>query len=304
MDIASLVLLSRIPGVGPRRIRVLVERFGDPAAVFGRTVEELVRGAPIDEHTARAVLRAGCRQAGELRAGVERKLEALRRLGGRVVTLWDPSYPPLLSKIHNPPPLLYVRGPLCSGAEARMLAVVGTRRPTAYAIGCARTFALALGEAGFTVVSGLARGIDTAAHAAALDAGGRTIGILGSGVDVIYPPENAPLAERMAREGALMSEFEPGTGPRASNFPRRNRIISGLCLGTLVIETGVRGGAMITASLALEQNREVFAVPSAVDPQTASGTNLLIRRGEALLVERPQEILRELEPLLGSSPQP
>jgi DNA processing protein len=179
-----------------------------------------------------------------------------------------------------------------------MLAIVGTRQPTPYGARCAQEFSRSLAAAGFTVVSGLARGIDTLAHQAALEAGGRTIGILGSGVDVIYPPENGALADHIVERGALISELEMGSRPHAAHFPRRNRIISGMCIGTLVVETGPRGGAMITAAMALEQNREVFAIPSAVDLQRPSGTNLLIKRGEALLVERPEELMHELEPFL------
>ena len=300
MDIPSLIALSRVAGVGPRRLRLLVDRFGDAAAVFDRTLGELLQVTGLDARTARAITFAGPRYSADARTAIIRRLERLQQRGGVVVTLWDSAYPSALRAIHDAPPLLFVRGSIVA-SDRRMLAIVGTRRPSPYGISCAREFSLQLAAAGFTVVSGLARGIDTLAHSGALEAGGYTIGILGSGIDVIYPPENISLAERVVQRGAIVSELEPGSQPHASHFPRRNRIISGLTIGTLVIETGPRGGAMITASLALEQNREVFAVPSGVDPRTPSGTNLLIKRGEALLVESPEDIVRELGLLIRDS---
>jgi len=298
MDIPSLILLGRVSGVGSRRLRILIDHFRDPLAALHCSARELTQVPEIDEPTRRAILRAGLRPSEEARRTIEEQLARLSAMGGTVLTLWDHAYPPRLAAIHDAPPLLYVRGDIPATHHSWMLAIVGTRHPSPYGAYWAREFSLWLGNAGFTVVSGLARGIDTLAHQAALDAGSHTIGILGSGIDVIYPPENAPLAERIIEHGAIISEFEMGSRPHAAHFPQRNRIISGMCIGTLVIETGRRGGAMITASMALEQNREVFAVPASLDARTMNGTNLLIKRGEALLVERPQELLEVLQPLL------
>ncbi len=239
-----------------------------------------------------------------LRHGVPRESAAyaadqLRRLekaGGRMVTLWDAEYPGLLKSIYDPPPFLFLVGALDPRAAA--VAVVGTRNPSAYGMRVAERFAMDLASRGITIVSGLARGVDTVAHGSALKAGGRTIAIIGSGIDIIYPTENTGLAHRICAKGALVSEFAMGTKPDAMNFPQRNRIISGMSLGTVVVETGVEGGAMITARLALDQNREVFAVPSPVTPGGRSGTNLLIREGNATLIETADDVLRELAPRL------
>ena len=214
-----------------------------------------------------------------------------------MVTFWDAEYPDPLKRIYDPPPFLFMNGAL-RPQDAAAIAVVGTRNPTAYGTHVAQRFAADLAGKGLTVVSGLARGIDTVAHWAALRAGGRTAAIIGSGIDVIYPTENADLARRLANQGALISEFTMGAKPDAVNFPQRNRIISGMSLGTVVIETGVEGGAMITARSALDQNREVFAVPSPLSPAGRSGTNLLIREGSATLVESIDDILQELAPKL------
>jgi DNA processing protein len=178
------------------------------------------------------------------------------------------------------------------------VAIVGTRSPSVYGKQMAEQFAAGLASMGITVISGLARGIDTVAHSAALKAGGRTIPVIGSGIDVIYPPENRQLVDRILEAGALVSEFEMGAKPDAGNFPRRNRIISGISLGTVVVETGANGGAMITATTALDQNRDVFAIPSAVNSKIRSGANLLIKDGRALLVETVDDILEELGPRL------
>ncbi|HEX9006493.1 MAG TPA: DNA-processing protein DprA, partial [Bacteroidota bacterium] len=212
--------------------------------------------------------------------------------------LWDEEYPPHLRAIYDPPPLLFVRGTI-EPSDASSVALVGTRAPSAYGLQAAQRFAAGLARLGVAVVSGLARGIDTAAHAAALGAGGRTLAVIGSGIDVPYPPENRGLAARIAACGAVVSEYPMGTKPDAGNFPRRNRIISGITLGTVVVETAVDGGAMITARTALDQNREVFAYPAAVREGTAAGTNRLIREGKALLVESVDDVLAEFGSRLG-----
>ncbi|MGB6031844.1 MAG: DNA-processing protein DprA, partial [Bacteroidota bacterium] len=183
-------------------------------------------------------------------------------------------------------------------ADAYSIAIVGTRRPSAYGAKITERFARELAGRGITVVSGLARGIDTHAHCATVGLRGRTVAVIGSGVDVVYPPENLRLVGRILQGGAILSEFDMGARPDAKNFPRRNRIISGMTLGTLVVETGVDGGAMITAGMALDQNREVFAVPCPVTGTSRSGTNFLIKNGRAMLVESVDDLLQELGPRL------
>jgi DNA processing protein len=226
---------------------------------------------------------------------VDAKLLRLARSGDSTVTLWDPGYPSLLRVIYDPPPLLFVRGSLAR-IEEPAVAVIGTRSASPYGTLLAERLAAGLAEHRITVVSGLARGIDTTAHRAALASGGTTVAIIGSGLDRIYPAENIPLSARIARTGAIISEYAPGTPPCAMHFPRRNRIISGLTLGTIVVETGIKGGAMITAGLAFDQNREVFAFPAPVDLGRPAGTNRLIREGRALLVESVEDVLEEFAP--------
>ena len=211
-----------------------------------------------------------------------------------MVLLGQSGYPRLLSEIPSPPPLLFYKGSLES-LDSRVIAIVGSRKATLAGTDIARTLARGLAARGFTVVSGLARGIDTAAHRGCLDAGGRTIAILGSGIDVIYPRENSGLAESISRAGAVVTELLPGTQPLRQNFPQRNRIISGLALGTVIVEAGESSGALITAGYALDQNRSVFAVPATPGCSRTRGTNRLLREG-ARLVETVDDILEEVYP--------
>lgn len=223
--------------------------------------------------------------------------KAMEGEGIALTALCEADYPVLLREIASPPPLLFTRGAILP-RDRRGLAIVGSRKPTLAGVGMARTLARDLAAAGFTIVSGLARGIDTAAHLGALEAGGRTIAVLGSGIDAIYPPENCELAMRIAASGAVVTEFGPGSGPLKWNFPRRNRLISGLALGTIVIEAGERSGALITAGFALEQNRTVFAVPGSPGFARSKGTNGLIKQG-ACLVETAEDVLKEIAPQTG-----
>ena len=298
VDPCTLLLLSKIPGIGIIRLRSLVNHFGDPARIFQATPRELVAVEGIEEKTALAIARF-CRSAdmGALRRTLDDQMHRLQRTGGRIVSLWDKDYPSNLKKIYDPPIVLFVRGSF-DPKDAYSIAVVGTRDPSPYGIHWAERFATELARKGLPVISGLARGIDTAAHAAALRAHGRTIAVIGSGIDRIYPSENGPLAERISRAGAVVSEYEMGAKPDAVNFPRRNRIISGIAIATLVAETGVEGGAMITATTALDQNRDVFAIPFAINEKRKSGTNLLIRESKAMLVECVDDIVAELAPRL------
>lgn len=267
--------LRLIRGVGGVRFARLVEAFGSPQAVLAAPVRELaaVRGVP--RRVAQDIADRRYEQDPER---VWRRLEAI---GARVLTLADADYPPLLKAVYAPPPVLFLRGEL-GPVRPGGVAVVGSRRASAYGRRVAEELGRDLARAGVSVVSGLARGIDRCAHAAALAAGGHSVGVLGCGLDVAYPPEHAELMEELARRGALLSEYPPGTEPRAGHFPVRNRIISGLCRA-VVVEAGLRSGALITARHALDQGREVFAVPGPVGSPGAAGCNELIRQGAGLL---------------------
>jgi DNA processing protein len=220
-------------------------------------------------------------------------LEAFVKSGARLVTLLDDAYPPLLKEIPDPPPYLYLKGELPPPAQT--IAVVGSRRASDYGLAATRRLTADLSASGVTIVSGLAQGIDAAAHKAALQSGGATIGVLGCGIDIVYPSANRNLYREMAEHGAIVTEFAPGTPPEAPNFPRRNRIISGLSRGVLVVEAAERSGSLITARFALEQGREVFAVPGSINSQASRGANCLIKQG-AKLVESVADIIAELSP--------
>ena len=231
-----------------------------------------------------------------------RELARLHNSQITVLTLVDPDYPHHLRWIADPPLVLYIRGAF-QPADHLALAVVGSRKPSNYGKAMTQRFSTELVQHGFTVVSGLARGIDSIAHQSTLQAGGRTLAVLGSGINVIYPPENSRLVETISDHGAVLSEFPLDTKPDRWNFPRRNRIISGLSLGTLVVEAAVNSGALLTARHALEQGREVFAVPGRVDVPSSQGTHKLIKSG-AKLVEGIDDILEEFPDIVQSSPAP
>ncbi|MDZ7374166.1 MAG: DNA-processing protein DprA [candidate division KSB1 bacterium] len=292
MDVEGLLTLLCVPGLGPRRILALVGKLGSPAAVLKASLAELCRVDGID----RTLAERTKTEANPLFA--QEQIRRAQQLGVQFVTYWDPEYPKALKQIPDPPPLLYCKGTLKSEKET-FLAVVGTRTPTAYGRVMTEKLCRELAERGLTIVSGLARGVDTIAHRAALQAGGRTVAVLGSGLDVIYPGENTDLARKIAAQGALLTEFPLGAQPDAPNFPRRNRIIAGMCVGTLVVEAGDKSGALITARYALEQGREVFAVPGNVTSEKSRGTNRLIKEG-AKLVESADDILDEIRPQLPS----
>jgi DNA processing protein len=217
--------------------------------------------------------------------------------------LWDNEYPSLLKKIYDPPVFLFVRGKFTE-EDRYAIGIVGTRHATAYGRSMAERFTKELTQIGITIVSGLARGIDTVAHTTALSSGGRTIAVIGSALDNIYPPENKKLCDRIEEHGAVVSEFFMGTEIDPGNFPRRNRVISGLSLGTLIVESDLTGGAMITASTALDQNRELFSIPGPLVEKKSAGTNSLIKNGRAKLVQSVDDIIEELEvplrPILAS----
>jgi DNA processing protein len=223
---------------------------------------------------------------------IERDLEWQAKPGNRIMTCRDPGYPALLQEISDPPPLLYIHGNV-EVLQEPQLAMVGSRNPTAAGRQTAIDFARHLAAAGLVITSGLALGIDAAGHQGALDAGAPTVAVTGTGLDRVYPAKNRDLAYQIAEAGALVSEFPPGTPPRAEHFPRRNRIISGLSLGTLVVEAAIRSGSLISARYALEQGREVFAIPGSIHNPLARGCHHLIRQG-AKLVETAQDIMDEL----------
>jgi DNA processing protein len=292
IDLFHLLCLSSISRLGPVRLRALIEAIGSAEGALRLSAKELTSVAGIDRQLADAI--AHCR--GE--AFARDQLQRARLHSARIVTLWDPGYPPLLKTIHDPPILLYIQGTLPQNGVLA-LALVGTRRPSPYGQAVAERFGRELGRLGIAVVSGLARGIDTIAHRATLDAGGCAIAVVGSGLDVSYPPENRYLQSEIGRRGAVLSELPMGAKPHAAHFPRRNRIISGLSAGCILVESDARGGGMITASCALDQNREVFAVPGTIVDKTSAGTNTLIRDGRAKLIQSIDDVLAEFSLVAG-----
>ena len=279
--------LVRTTGIGPVSYRQLIARFGTAQAAIDALPLLARRGGGRIPQIAEASL-------------VEREMAATARLGARYLFLGDADYPPLLAELETAPPALIVQGDIARATQP-CIAVVGARNASAAACRFARLLALHLAEEGVTVVSGVARGIDTAAHGGALDGGGNaegnggTIGVIASGIDIAYPPENAALQARIAAEGLLIAEQPPGTEPKARNFPSRNRIIAGLAIGTVVVEAVPKSGSLITARLAAESGREVMAVPgSPLDPR-AQGCNLLIRDG-ATLIQSAADILEQIRP--------
>jgi DNA processing protein len=282
--LASWLQLSLTPGIGPVTFQRLLRQFGLPQAVLARARAELAAFA------APAVLAA--LDSAEVAQGVARSLTWASQPGHWVITLADDIYPRLLLEIADPPPLLYARGRV-ELLQRSALAIVGSRNATLQGEANAQTLARALSEAGLTIVSGLALGIDAAAHRGGLAGPGSTIAVLGTGIDVVYPSRNAPLAAEIAERGLLVSEFPLGTAPAAQNFPRRNRLISGLARGCLVVEAALASGSLITARAAADQGREVFAIPGSIHSPLAKGCHSLIKSG-AKLVESAEDVLAEL----------
>ncbi len=282
--------LIRSENIGPASFCTLINRYGG--------AKDALEALP--ELSARGGMRRKINIAPERE--IERELKAARKIGARFIALGETGYPPLLRHIHGAPPILCVKGNL-DLFQNPALAIVGARNASAIGLKLARTMAAGMAQAGYTIVSGLARGIDTAAHHASLDSG--TISVLAGGLDIIYPPENKPLYERIGADGLLVSEMGLGFKPRARDFPRRNRIVSGLSAGTLVIEAARRSGSLITSRLAHEQNREVFAVPGSPADPRAAGTNALIKQG-ATLTCSAADILEVLSPITADlfSPSP
>jgi DNA processing protein len=287
-EIFFWLALSLIPGVGSTLMRRLLDQFQTPEAVFHVPMKELLKIEGLGSKVAEEI------RKGPLKKVVEKELYLLREVGGRVITLKDEEYPKRLRDIYDPPPLLYIKGELKKEDEFAV-SVVGSRKTTPYGRWFTEKVSQELARQGVTIVSGMARGIDSLAHWGAISGGGRTIAVLGCGVDVIYPSENRNLFTKIIDHGAILSEFPMGSPPEGGHFPRRNRIISGLSFGVVVVQASEKSGSLITAGYALEQGREVFAVPGNVGTEGSRGTHRLIKEG-AKLVETSEDILEELLP--------
>jgi DNA processing protein len=280
----ALVGLNMFSSIGSVRLEKMLACFGAPENIFKVSSEELQASCGMEKAVAERIAKAKPQD-------IEKELDRAARLGVEVVAIGDEGYPGNLQKIPAAPIVLYIKGKL-KAEDSLSIALVGARSASFYGLSSAEKFAQDLSIRGFTVVSGMARGIDTYAHRGALKAGGRTIAVLGSGFDNIYPPENRSLAGEIALQGAVVSEFPLSAPPKRENFPRRNRLISGLSLGVFVVEASRNSGALITADFALEQGREVFALPGNVGLENSSGTNELIKQG-AKLVTCADDILEE-----------
>jgi DNA processing protein len=301
--LTNLYTLLSIEGIGPAKVRSLLAKFRSTENILSADYNSLLNVDGISSNLAKR-LQSANRNHQDVKEWLEVELSNLEKLNAEIITVWDESYPKILKNIYDPPLILQVKGSLLE-ADDYSIAMVGTRMPTNYGKVQAERIAAGLAEQNITVVSGMARGIDSISHSAALKQGGRTIAVVGSGLDVIYPPENNKLFKKISESGAVISEYILGTKPDAVNFPKRNRIISGISLGCIIVETGIAGGAMQTARFALDQNREVFAVPGNVGVKQADGTNQLIQRGEAELITSADDVLLELElklkPVLGKN---
>ncbi|MBC7853030.1 MAG: DNA-protecting protein DprA [Pirellulaceae bacterium] len=293
--LAAELRLCMVSGVGPRIRKALLERFGTAADVFRAAPSELREVDGVGPKLLRALV------AAEREIDVEKEIAFCREKQITLLLETAPAYPRVLKEIHDPPGVLFVRGEVHE-TDALAVAIVGTRHATAYGLAQAERLASGLAHAGYTIISGLARGIDAAAHSAAMKAGGRTIAVLGGGVLDVYPPEHERLAQQVMEHGAILSESHPLAPPLAGSFPQRNRIISGMSLGVIVVEASDRSGALITARLAMEQGREVFAVPGRVDSRNSRGCHKLIRDG-AKLTETVDDVLEEFGPLVAAAPR-
>jgi len=282
----ALVALNLTEGIGSARLKKLIDNFGSPENIFSASIKELSQVLGAGEGLARKI-------ASLRKEAVARELALARKLGLKIVTIKDKGYPDNLKDIPGAPVVLYVKGEIIP-EDNFAIAMVGSRRASFYGLSQAQDFAFGLAGQGFTIVSGLARGIDTYSHKGALKAGKRTIAVIGSGFNYLYPQENIRLAEEISENGAVISEFPLDAMPLPRNFPRRNRLISGMSLGVLVVEAAKNSGALITADFALEQGREVFAIPGKIDSENSFGSNELIKQG-AKLVTNLNDILEEFD---------
>lgn len=290
-QLAPWVALTRVKGLGCASFKKLAAHFSDPTRAFSASATELAEIEGLGREAVDGLRGFTAWQE------VDEELRRVRAAGVSLVTFADPRYPARLRAIADPPPLLYVKGELGS-EDDKAVAIVGSRSASEYGRRVARDLARGLSALGFTVISGMARGIDGTAHETALACGGRTLAVLGSGVDRPYPPEHAMLYERIVAQGAVLSELPVGARPMAFNFPARNRLISGLALGVVIVEATEKSGSLITAALAVEQGREVFAVPGEVGLSRSRGAHQLIRQG-AKLVETVNDIVEEVAPQLA-----
>lgn len=294
----AFIALNMISGIGPVRLRKLLAIFETPECVLSAKASALRNVQGIGRDTADLIIHW------EKTVDLNAELARIREFGANVVTQSSPEYPAALREIHDPPIVLYVWGSLTANAanDRTAIGIVGSRRTSHYGLECAKKLSYQLAYAGLTVISGLARGIDTAAHQGALAAKGRTIAIIGAGLNKLYPPENQALAEKIAETGAVISEYPMDRPADRQTFPYRNRIVSGWSAGTLVIEAGFNSGAIITANQAIEQGRNVYAVPGQIDRPTSAGSNRLIQQGAKLVVSA-SDILDDLEMLLPEMPE-
>src|SRR5215472_2321237 len=284
----SWIALNMTPGIGPRAAARLLERFGSAESVFAATRAELEQLRLLPEAIDSIMAR-------DLHQRAAAEIKEVRALGADLLVLDDGVYPALLREIYDPPLVLYLKGAWSECLDRPCVAIVGSRRCSTYGQNAALMLARDLAQRGVTIVSGFARGIDAAAHRGALEAGGRTVAVLGTGIEASYPRENRQLAQDiLAGGGAIVTQFPLATPPISENFPYRNRIISGLSLGVVVVEAAENSGSLITARLAIEQNREVFAVPGNITSRNSFGTNYLIKGAGAKLVQQWQDVASEL----------
>jgi DNA processing protein len=291
----AYIALNMVPKIGPIRVKRLLEAFGSPSAVLSAPLDHLQSVRGMGQDAAKSL------REWESLVDLPGELALVREAGAKVLTLASPDYPTLLREIHDPPTVLYILGDILE-RDRHAIGVIGTRKPSHYATDCAKKLSYQLAYAGVTVVSGLARGIDTAAHQAALAAKGRTIGVLGSGLLEFYPPENRTLADKIATSGAVVTEFSMRVKADRQTFPMRNRIISGCSFGVLVVEAGANSGALISANQAGEQGRSIYAVPGRIDNPNAIGSNRLIQQG-AKLITSAADILDDMGILFAEKPQ-
>lgn len=286
----AYIALNMVDGIGPVKVRAMIDALGAPEAILQATAADLMRVPGIGAQLAARI------EAIEQTLDIAEEIKQAGRIGVRIVTFIDDDYPEPLKQIYDPPLALYLRGTFAA-SDRHAVAVVGSRRTTHYGRTVADRLSYQLAKVGMTVVSGLARGVDTAAHEGALKGGGRTGAVLGAAIDRLYPPENQELADRVAAQGFVVSEFPLGTEPGKTTFPMRNRIVSGLCMGVVVVEAGRGSGALITANQAMEQGRSVFAVPGRIDSPSSKGCHQLIQQG-ARLVDDIDDILEEFSYLI------
>lgn len=291
------IILNMLPHLGPVRFVRLKEHFGSAEAILSAKGNDLRQVEGVGSEVSESILRW------EQQVDLSKEIASVTALGARVLIAGDAEYPPLLREIYDPPIVLYILGKIEERDHQNGIGIVGTRLASHYALESAKRLGYQLAYAGITIYSGLARGIDTVAHQAALAANGRTVAVLGSGLAQLYPKENNLLAEKIAASGAVVSEYPMGTTPTKQTFPKRNRIISGCSFGLLVVEAGVRSGALISAHQAIEQGRSLYAVPGRIDQTGALGSNRLIQQGAKLIIDA-SDILNDLSMSFNFSKQP